>query len=76
MNHVIIQAEECKGCRLCIDSCKKDCLMISSKINKIGYQYVEFQSEKCTACGNCYYVCPELGAVTVMKEDKEAKPDE
>ena len=73
MNHIIINSEECKGCRLCIESCPKDCLMIGSNINTIGYQYAEFQSEKCTACGICYYVCQELGAITVIKEDKEKK---
>lgn len=76
MNHVIINSEECKGCRLCIESCPKDCLMICSNINTIGYQYAEFQSEHCTACGICYYVCPELGAITVIKEDKETKQKE
>ncbi len=78
MNHVIINSEECKGCRLCIESCPKDCLMIGSNINKIGYQYADFQSKHCTACGICYYVCPEPGAITVIKEyeatkEKEAK---
>jgi len=76
MNYVIINSEECKGCRLCIESCPKNCLMMGSNINTIGYQYAEFQSEQCTACGICYYVCPELGAITVVKEDKASKMKE
>ncbi len=76
MSHITIHSEECKGCRLCIDVCKKDCLHIGSNINKIGYQYIEFLSDTCTACGNCYYACPELGAITVIKDDKKAKENE
>jgi NAD-dependent dihydropyrimidine dehydrogenase PreA subunit len=76
MNYVIIQSEECKGCRLCVESCPNECLVIGSNINKIGYQYAEFRSEKCTACGVCYYICPELGAITVYKDENETKQKE
>jgi NAD-dependent dihydropyrimidine dehydrogenase PreA subunit len=75
MNHITIKSEECKGCRFCMEFCPKQCITISSPINKIGYQYAEFKSEKCTACGICYYVCPEPGAITVIaeKETTETK---
>ncbi len=76
MNRVEINSEECKGCRLCVEACPKHCLIISTKINKIGYQCVEFKSEECNACGICYYVCPELGAITVIKEKKEVVHNE
>jgi len=71
MNHITIEPEECKGCRLCVEFCPEKCIAIVSSINKIGYQYAEFKSEKCTACGICYYVCPEPGTITVIT-DKEA----
>lgn len=71
MNHVKIESNECKGCRLCVESCPKHCLSIGSEINNIGYQYSVFNSENCTACGICYYMCPEPGAITVIKEPKE-----
>ncbi|MBN2188411.1 MAG: 4Fe-4S binding protein [Chitinispirillaceae bacterium] len=68
MNYITIDHEECKGCRLCVEFCPKKCIVIGSNINKIGYQYAEFQSGKCTACGICYYVCPEPGTITVVAD--------
>jgi NAD-dependent dihydropyrimidine dehydrogenase PreA subunit len=73
MNHVTIECEECKGCRLCVELCPKHCIVISAHINKIGYQYAEFKSEQCTACGICYHVCPEPGAITVIAEKETAE---
>ena len=66
-NHVVIEAQECKGCRLCVEACPKSCLVIGSEINGQGYQYARFERPTCTACGLCYYVCPEPGAITVYK---------
>ena len=73
MNHIIIKPEECKGCRLCIESCPRNCIAVGSKINKIGYLSAEFKSGNtaCTACGICYFVCPEPGAITVIEEKEK-----
>jgi NAD-dependent dihydropyrimidine dehydrogenase PreA subunit len=73
MNRIVIEAEECKGCRLCVEFCPKTCIAIGPSFNKMGYQYAEFKSEKCTACGICYYVCPEPGAITVIEEKSTVK---
>ena len=67
MNQSLINADLCKGCRVCVESCPKHCLSIGSAINILGYQYAVSSSEGCTACGICFYVCPEPGAVTVHK---------
>jgi NAD-dependent dihydropyrimidine dehydrogenase PreA subunit len=72
MSHISIEPEECKGCRLCVEFCPKKCIAIGSSINKMGYQYAEFRSTQCTACGICYYVCPEPGAITVHAEKETA----
>ncbi len=68
-NHVVVDPDQCKGCRLCVESCPKHCLHIGSKINKLGYQYAQFDSGECIACGTCFYVCPECGAITVIADD-------
>jgi NAD-dependent dihydropyrimidine dehydrogenase PreA subunit len=65
-NHIIIEPGECKGCRLCVEACPKDCIIIGSQINVLGYQHAHFAKGGCTACGLCYYVCPEPGAITVI----------
>ena len=73
MSYVILNPDECKGCRLCIEACSRHCLSIGSGINRLGYQYALFEQRKCTACGMCYYACPEPGTITVVKEDQEEK---
>ena len=71
-NHVEISGEECKGCQLCIVNCPKKCLARGSELNKSGYLYTRFEQNGCTACGFCYYMCPEPGAITVIKDDAKA----
>ena len=68
MNFVRIEADQCKGCRLCVETCPNHCIVIGSKINKLGYQNARFESPDCTACGLCFYVCPEPGAIIVYKD--------
>ena len=74
MNRIIIAEDECKGCRLCVVSCPKKCIAIGSKINKLGYQYAVFDSRQCTACGICFTICPEPGAITVIEEKEKKEP--
>lgn len=66
-NHIKIDASLCKGCRLCVDACPRGCIAIGAKINNQGYKYAKFNSPNCIACGMCFYVCPEPGAITVYK---------
>nr|WP_048060545.1 4Fe-4S dicluster domain-containing protein [Methanothermus fervidus] len=61
----VINIEECKGCGRCIEDCPKNALVMSSKINSRGYNYVEYIGKKCNGCGNCYYTCPEPLAIEV-----------
>ena len=66
-NHVDVQTDLCKACRVCVETCPKHCLELGSAINALGYQAVRFDSEDCTACGMCFYVCPEPGTLTVVR---------
>jgi NAD-dependent dihydropyrimidine dehydrogenase PreA subunit len=49
---------------------------MSSELNKSGYSYAEFNSEVCTACGICYYSCPEFDVITVYDEINNGPQDE
>jgi NAD-dependent dihydropyrimidine dehydrogenase PreA subunit len=69
MNRIIISSDECKGCRFCVEACPRNSIALGSHINTIGYQYAEFTAGNCTACGICFNVCPEPGAITVIKEN-------
>jgi ferredoxin len=76
MNRITIKAQDCKGCRICIKRCPKNCITMSSELNKSGYSYAEFNSEVCTACGICYYSCPEFDVITVYDEINNGPQDE
>lgn len=65
--HIVIAAEECKGCGLCIDVCPPKILRFSESFNRMGYHPAEYLGSGCTGCGVCFYVCPEPGAITVFK---------
>ena len=70
MNNAFIEPSECKGCRLCVETCPRHCIVIGSDINVLGYQYARFESSDCNACGLCFYVCPEPGAITVFRDER------
>lgn len=64
---VTINAEECKGCGLCVEVCPPSVLKISEALNRMGYHPAAYQGIACTGCGVCFYVCPEPAAITVYK---------
>jgi len=56
---VMIDAERCKGCELCIPACPPKVLEMSTERNDRGERY-PLLSAGCTGCGACYQVCPDL----------------
>lgn len=68
---VIIHTDCCKACGLCIIHCPKNVLRHGKVINKLGYEATEYVGSGCIACGTCFYMCPEPGAITVVKKKKK-----
>ena len=68
---VVINAEECKGCGLCILACPVGSLAFSTEFNHQGYHPVRYSGEGCKADSHCFYACPEPGAITVFRSDHE-----
>jgi 2-oxoglutarate ferredoxin oxidoreductase subunit delta len=69
---IIVAAEICKACELCITACPQDCLELSSCLNTKGYRYVQLKNDTCTGCINCAIVCPD-SVITVYRQTKENK---
>ena len=59
---VIIEADRCKGCGLCIDVCGPHILQLSAgTFNVKGYRPIEVTDmDKCTGCGLCATICPDV----------------
>ena len=55
-----LQEDRCKGCNLCISSCKGNAIEKNEEIIKINYK-------ECLWCGKCINICP-FGAIDAEKE--------
>lgn len=62
-----LDAEECKGCGLCVEACPPKVLSLSDFLNRYGLRPVAYVGKGCTGCGICFFVCPEPGAITVLQ---------
>lgn len=56
---VVLDAERCKGCELCIPACPPGVLRMSTVRNSAGYLLPELL-EGCTGCSACLMVCPDF----------------
>jgi 2-oxoglutarate ferredoxin oxidoreductase subunit delta len=66
-----IASHLCKGCALCIAACPQKVLAQGNFLNRQGYFAAAYNGSGCTACGICFYVCPEPGAITVLVSKDE-----
>jgi 2-oxoglutarate ferredoxin oxidoreductase subunit delta len=62
-----VDANECKGCGLCVAACPPKVIWLSDKLNSYGYRTAVYAGSGCTACGICFMACPEPGAITVFR---------
>jgi len=66
----VIHILECKACGRCIAACPRDVLVMSDEFNDRGYHYVRYVGEGCVGCADCYYTCPEPGAIELHIPEK------
>ncbi|HKM39283.1 MAG TPA: 4Fe-4S binding protein [bacterium] len=65
---VIFSEDRCKGCELCTTVCPVNILVMSDKINKLGYHPATVNDpDKCTGCAICARICPDC-VIQVYRE--------
>jgi len=62
-----VDTEECKGCGLCVEACLPKVISLCERLNRYGYRTAIYAGAGCTGCGICFVVCPEPGAITVLR---------
>ena len=61
MPKVIIDAERCKGCLVCVEFCPQGALEIGDATNSRGHYPVLLRDEeRCNGCGLCAQVCSSV----------------
>lgn len=64
-----LDSELCKGCKICMNACKKDVYDVSTKTNKKGVLVLYPKNqENCVQCGLCEIMCPDQ-AIMVDKDE-------
>jgi len=72
--YIVINAERCKGCYLCISVCPKEIIGLASHINEKGYftaQVIPEKAHECTGCAACAMMCPDV-AISVYRHSRVA----
>lgn len=70
---VLVAAELCKGCGLCIDVCAPGALVLDAgQVNAMGHHHVRLEiPDACTSCAKCARMCPDA-ALTIFARPREA----
>jgi len=75
MVKIVVNAERCKGCGLCVEVCPKGVLRISPTFNSLGTHFVEVADEAaCTGCRRCAIICPDVVFELYLMEERERTP--
>jgi len=66
---IVIDAERCKGCDICVHFCPPRVLRLYHRRNTLNHRVVElFDEAHCTGCEICARVCPDMAIVEVHRQ--------
>ena len=65
---IVIDAEYCKGCELCVSVCPQDVISMADYFNAKGYRPARLTDPggECTGCAVCAVICPDA-VITVYR---------
>lgn len=64
---ILVDIDRCKGCALCTVACPKQLIKMSTKVNRMGYNYAEqIDQTECNGCTMCAIGCPD-GCISVYR---------
>jgi len=67
MPEIRVDDARCKGCKLCVTVCPKQCIAISDTFSASGYYPAKLaKKDCCIGCGMCAQICPDI-AITVYR---------
>ena len=68
---VVINAEACKGCQLCITICPSELVQMADSFNTKGFHPAQLVDPErlCSGCTLCAMICPDA-AIVVFREVK------
>ena len=72
---LVIAADRCKGCELCVAACPKAVLALDQgRVNALGYHPIRLTDRSgCTSCALCARVCPDT-VFTVWAARRQEHP--
>jgi 4Fe-4S ferredoxin len=78
VNNLILNAETCTGCGICVDACPEEAIVLgpvgATRRGAIDYaEPVDVNAEKCSYCGVCVIMCP-FNAMTLKVDGEERLP--
>ena len=78
VNNLILNAETCTGCGICVDACPEEAIVLgpvgATRRGAIDYANpVDVDPEKCSYCGVCVIMCP-FNAMTLKIDGEERLP--
>jgi 2-oxoglutarate ferredoxin oxidoreductase subunit delta len=69
---IVINETWCKGCRICVDLCPKQVLLMIEAPDRWEGAIVQVTNmDACNGCGICEAECPDF-AITVYSQKKKA----